>query len=116
MIEKLAAGVLVWFMRRRLERKGHDPQKAEGFLKRAICDVEAAAEDALVWNKTEIANLTPRLERRFDVGMAMNEAAQRAMQAKRENGTDREVQELSGTQKAALTFQQEYLQKLVDRA
>lgn len=64
------------------------------------------------FQKSEKEILTERLGRRYDIGLAMNESAQRAMEEKKYYM----LRELSGKQKAALEFQAKYLQSLVNKS
>ena len=58
--------------------------------------------------------LTERLGRRYDLGMALNESANRAIEEKKV--TRDTMPQLSGKQLAALEFQEKYLQGLVKKA
>ena len=76
-IERQAARILSWAIARRLG------------IPRPLIDREVAAIGNTVvggaeWFEREVDILSTRLTRRFDVGMAMNEATQRAMQARAE--------------------------------
>lgn len=112
-IERLATSLMLRLMRRRLVRKGFDVQKADKFLKLAVQDLEQSAEDALAWNKSEVETLSARLERRYDVGLAMNESANRAIAAKKAAGTERDIVQLTASQKLALKLQEETIQRAI---
>ncbi len=79
-------------------------------------EVTAVADSVFAyaeWQKEEVAILTDRLTRRYDVGMAMNEATQRAMKARAEAQIDEApIRELTANQRKALAFQEQYLKRV----
>ena len=73
-------------------------------------DVRTAAR----WRKGEAEILGDRLSRRYDLGMALNEAVNRVLQDRAQ--AKKQEQPLTGTQSAALEFQKRYLQDLINKS
>lgn len=82
-------------------------------LERELLAIPETVAAHFAYQDREVRILTDRLSRRFDVGSAVNEAANRAIQDKK---VAREAQPLTGRQLAALEFQKQHLQKIVDRS
>lgn len=66
------------------------------------------------YNASELSILTQRLGRRYDVAMALNEAANRALAAKK--AAKEHYFELSGFQQQALAVQKQQQQRTVNAA
>lgn len=94
---------------------GVDPSLLHAIAKREVDAIHETIIHSLEWHKDEAQILTDRLTRRYDVGMAMNEATQRAMVARETAGTAHDVLPLSNRQNAALVFQQEFLKRNQER-
>lgn len=112
-IERIARRLLIWALDRRLARECYfEPHNLYPVIEREIRAIEKTIAAAAEWQVDEIKVLTERLTRRYDVGMAMNEATQRAQEARKKAGLEPEGMPLTGAQKAALRVQQEYLAKI----
>lgn len=94
--------------------------KRRGWNWKAVRHVSQTEQNA-IWNTvrkvvlyqaSEAEVLEMRLSRRYDIGMAMNEAANRAIAQKQ---AVRDPQ-LTGRQLVALKVQEEYLQRIVKRS
>lgn len=81
----------------------------------ATREIEALRESVNIhfeYQDREQSILTARLTRRYDVGLAMNEATVRAQEQRRKDGTLHEIQQLTPRQQAALEFQKQYLARI----
>lgn len=76
--------------------------------------VSSVAFARATYRKTETDILAESLTRRFDVGSALNEATNRAIEAKK--AAREEISELSGSQNKALEFQKQYLARILAKA
>lgn len=109
-IRRAAECVLIWCICREAEKRGVDlgimRTSARHYVERAWGD----ALDSASFHRTEVEILEARLRRRYDPGMALNEAANRAMQDK---AAARQAIPLSSKQLAALEVQKQYLDRIV---
>ena len=110
-VKAWAERLLVWCITEQCVDSGQDRAKSRQLVQREINAVFGSIEAYADYLMTETAILTERLSRRYDPGMALNEATNRVIAAKREAGEEF-VSPLSGNQQAALKFQQEYLQRI----
>lgn len=82
-------------------------------------EVSAVRQSVIAYTEFQVSEqeiLTQRLGRRFDLGMALNEATSRALEAKKAAGDELKPQEqLTSKQLDALAVQEQYLQKIVNR-
>lgn len=113
----LAQRFFVWALYRSLRQTdgGHTNR-----LYLIIANEVSCVRDSIIhfadYQMSETEILTQRLGRRYDVGMAMNEATNRALKLKSELPTDPQpIRELTASQKMALKFQEEYLARIVKR-
>lgn len=90
-----------------VRREGRNRQNVTRIAHREL----SAISEAFSYHESEVKVLGERLGRRFDQGMALNEAANRAIAAKKTAET--EGNGLSSNQKAALEFQKQYLDRIV---
>jgi hypothetical protein len=67
------------------------------------------------YQKSEAEVLNERLSRRYDPGMALNEAAKRAIEQKTSVGI-KSPDNLTEKQKMALEFQAKYLKKVIGQS
>ncbi len=107
-VRRTARRVYIRAIIRRL-RTGSDHKAAETFLYDGAIQLESDVVQWLDFTKTETDIIAARLARRNDPGMALNEAYQRT-----QNAVDAglvEDPDLTGKQKAALKFQEEFLRK-----
>jgi hypothetical protein len=118
--------ILEWLYRRALVRQllATPPDDAPNWtapMDRATVDRLVARELAAVpasivehyrYQDREARILNDRLARRYDPGQAVNEAAQRAIQAKQASG-ERSPDNLTDKQKLALEVQKAHLQRVV---
>lgn len=104
-IHGLAQRLYVWAI---CAAAAHRPRR---LVEREVKAVPETVDASLAYQNREQETLTVRLSRRYDIGMAMNEAANRAMADK---ATAR--LQLTPQQEAALKVQQDYLQRVVNQA
>ncbi len=111
-----AERVLIWCLCREAEARGIDlalaRPSAQHFVERAKTD----AMDAATWKHGEARIQQDRLSKRFDIGAALNEGANRAIGEKKALEQHAADSGLTSRQLAALKFQQEYLQRVVSKA
>ena len=112
-IRRLVASIYVWALCREAESEGRDLEDARRIFRREVDAVPESYAYHRAYQDGEQAILEERLSRRYDLGMALNEAAQRAIADK---AVAREAPKLSANQLKALEFQKDYLKRLVDRA
>lgn len=112
-IERLARRLLIWAMDRRIAALCEfPPGNLYGVIEREVASIDTSIAVAAEWHFDEVEILTARLTRRYDVGMAMNEATQRAQAARRARGEEPDGPQLTANQKAALKFQVQYLKRI----
>lgn len=70
----------------------------------------------VVWRESEAVRHEERLARRFDLGMALNEGANRAMAEKKTLGEHATAAGLTDKQRLALEVQAQYLNRVVRRS
>lgn len=105
---RIASRVIVWSV---VELSERPKEEAARIARREVDAIRDSLEGHFEFQASEQKILDARLSRRFDPGMALNEAATRAIAAKKELRD-----QVSPSQKAALKVQQEYLQRIVDRS
>jgi hypothetical protein len=93
-----------------------NPEQIRRLAGRELAAVAESIRAFDAYQATEADILNARLSRRFDPGMALNEAAERAIAAKKAAKAEHTIKELTPTQQKALEFQKQYLQRIVDRA
>ena len=99
-----------------------DPKETIPIIRRELWAIPETIVETLAWRRSEVDILTERLGRRYDVGMAINEATNRALEAKKiaKDQALGEVQgavhQLSETQRKSMEFQKMMNQRIIDRA
>lgn len=116
LIEKYAARVFTWALVRQAERRGLNLHTARAVAQREVAAISATIRESECWQMDEQRILTERLGRRYDLGMAMNESANRALEAKKAAKAGADVPRLTAGQEAALKVQQETLERIVRRS
>jgi hypothetical protein len=102
-----------WLLARRLRYTGRNPAEVRALIDRELTGIEGNVQAFCIWQMNEQTVLKERLARRYDIGMAMNESAQRAMQDK---DVAKNAPVLTSKQQAALALQKEYLDRVVRKA
>lgn len=115
-----ASAIHLWLLVRWARNLGWDASDAWRIAKRELAAVPDSMNGHFAWLVSEREIITARLVRRFDIGLAMNEATNRALEERArliaEEGISPEPTPiLSETQRAALKFQEEYLQIIARR-
>lgn len=108
----LSGSLSTWAYIRMAEDRDWSPTTVKHVVQSEQNAVWDQVRKVIEYQAGEVELLEDRLSRRFDIGMAMNEAANRAI-AQKQAARD---PELTGRQKLALEFQKEYLQKVVDKS
>lgn len=111
-LNSLPGRFYAWFLVRGAIRRGWDATEARRIAKR---EIEAVPESILahfVYQKSEADILSERLARRYDPGMALSEAANRAI-AQKQAARD---PQLTSRQLAALKVQEETLNRAIRNA
>lgn len=111
MIAKLMR-VKIWTLMRSGKRRGWNSKETERLAKRELAAVQESIRAHFEYQTSEADILSERLSRRYDPGMALNEAANRAMVQKQ---AARDPQ-LTDRQKLALKFQEEELKRRIARS
>lgn len=111
-----AENVLIWCLCREAEATGYDLNKARYLAAKEVRGTTAALNATIHYQKAEAAAQEERLTRRFDIGMALNEAANRAMDEKKTLREHAARSGLTDRQLMALELQQRTLQSWVNRA
>lgn len=104
--------VKVWLLMREAKRLGWNLSETERLAKRELDAVQESIRAHFEYQISEVEILSQRLGRRYDPGMALNEAANRAI-AQKQAARD---PQLTSRQKLALKFQEEELKRRIDRA
>lgn len=110
---KKAASVVVRCVTTELVQHGYAAETASRIVNR---EVDAVAKDYLKtfsWEKSEQQIMEARLNRRYDLGSALNEAANRAIAEKAKDSHLARSHSMSGSQAAALEYQKKYLENIV---
>lgn len=121
-IASIAERVLIWCICRAAEAQGVDLKlvrpAANEYVRRATRDAMLAAR----WNTNEARIQEERLTKRFDLGAALNEGANRAIAAKQGERREMTLEEqarasgLTDRQIEALKFQKGHLERVVARS
>ena len=111
-VQQASKRVLVWS----LIQEGMGAGKPKQAAARIAEQVVAGIAEAVRWQDGEQAILAERLSKRYDLGMALNESANRAMVAKRAAKTAEDAPQLTAAQLKALEFQKQFLQRVVERS
>jgi hypothetical protein len=114
---RLAGDALVWLLVRSAKVYGwRELAEVRRVAQREVWAIAESITGHFEYQTTERQILTERLTRRFDVGMAMNEATNRARERRRVLEAEGLVVEaepqLTDRQKAALAFQEQYLKRV----
>ena len=97
-----------------LVKDGHPPETAARIVDREIKAISEDYRSTFAWEKSEQRILEDRLNRRYDLGSALNEAANRALAGKaKDNPLNWQTPSMSGSQAAALEYQKKYLENIV---
>lgn len=119
-IERTAGAVFLWAATQDARRYGlgwnTDMAMLRRLARRELDAIPESVEAFFLHQKTEQKILIERLGRRYDLGLALNEAANRALAEKKE--AERAVDpgmNLTSRQVAALDFQKQYLQRLIEK-
>ena len=86
--------------------------EVDRLVARELAAVPASIVEHYRYQDREARILNDRLARRYDPGQAVNEAANRAIQAKQASG-ERSPDNLTDKQKLALEFQKAHLQRVI---
>lgn len=78
LILRLAEGVIL-----RQVPKGVDLDTARALVRREIDLIAGTVHGAITWHRSEVDLLADRLSRRYDPGLALQEATNRAIEAKK---------------------------------
>lgn len=105
-----------WALCRHAEGVGWDLGRTRTLANEYVGDVPKAIRDSLSFHAREVEAQVPRLNRRMDIGMALNEAANRAMDEKKTLREHAKDSGLTGSQLKALEFQEQYLKGIVRKA
>lgn len=114
-IKRQLVNALAWVICFEARKGGRSKAEMRSLVLRELSGVQENIEAYASWLSSERAVLEARLNRRFDLGMALNESANRVIEAKklaREPNPDN----LTGQQKAALEFQKQFLQRNAERS
>ena len=114
MLHRIIHRLFIWSLDREIAHTcDFPPHNLYQVIEREVKAIAESIASAAEWHWDEVKILTDRLTRRYDVGMAMNEATQRAQESRKAAGLrpDGEFQ-MSEKQKAALKFQAEYLRRV----
>lgn len=115
----LAQRFFVWALYRSLRQtkvKFHPMNRLHLIIANEVACVRDSIIGFCAYQFTETEILTERLGRRYDVGMAMNEATNRALVLKAAMPTDPQpIRELTANQKMALKVQEQYLARIVKK-
>lgn len=106
LIKRVSGQLHVWALCQ--EARTTDPVETKRIARRELDAISESIGAHFDYQKREQEILSDRLARRFDIGMAMNEAANRAIEEKAAVKV-----RLSSTQEKALEFQKAYLDRLV---
>jgi hypothetical protein len=114
-LRRQAGRAYVALLVREAKERGFEPVKA----RRLAWSEVAAIPDTLVahfdYQKSEATILSERLARRFDPGMAVNEAAQRAIAAKKAAGQP-SPDNLTDKQRLGLELQEQHLKEVIRKS
>jgi len=115
LVKKLADVASVASISHMAKSHGFDVVETRRVAKREVDAIWDSLSAHLDYQTTEAQILNERLARRYDFGMAMNEAANRAIAAKKAAGQPN-PHNLTGFQERALELQKETLQRALKSA
>lgn len=104
---RLLIKVILWTLKREAKAKGWNLKWSDKIADEEISAAIQNWRERLIYGKGEAWITAERLDRRFDLGMTLNEVANRAIASKAEARKEQIV--LSSRQLAALKAQEEYL-------
>lgn len=110
-LKRLLTRWLVWVYVWEARKSRRDPVQYRRLVKRELTGIDENIEAYRSWLASEQTVLEARLNRRFDLGLALNESANRVIEAKklaREANPDN----LTDKQKMALEVQRAYLKRV----
>ncbi len=113
-IERAASETLIWVLIQKARWvRGWNPadENMPRMIRREVGAIMETVEAGTSWQMNEQEVLKARLGRRYDLGMALNESANRALEAKAQAAVEAPI--LTTRQEAALKFQKDYLQRVV---
>lgn len=116
LIKRWSGAIYAWASLYECVSHGLDREQAKGVIAREMAEIQTTAVKAFEFQLSEQNILSERLGRRYDLGMALNESANRALAQKKVAMTESEVPKLTGSQLAALKYQEKYLQDLVEKS
>lgn len=114
LVSRIAGAVFIWSITR--DVRGFDKAETKRIAVRELWVIPESIHRHFDFQDREQAILKERLGRRYDLGLALCESANRALAEKKATNTEHEVIPLSAKQQAALKFQEEYLQRIVKRS
>jgi len=112
-LKRRAANLLSRLIISELVENGYHRDTAQRVVRREVGAISDDCLQTFAWEKSEQRIMEDRLNRRFDLGSSLNEAANRAMAQKASERGQPKDDGLSGPQRAALAFQKQYLEKIV---
>lgn len=110
---RISGMMMNWAHVRMAKQRGWDPQVALNVTKQEANAIWGSVRKVITYRAGEVELLEDRLSRRYDIGMAMNEATNRAIAQKQEARQSESGLGLTDRQKLALKFQQEHLNRIV---
>lgn len=113
---RLSGSIYAWSVAKHAANAGYDLAEAARLAVRETLAVKESVVAHFEYQKTEQDILSERLARRYDIGMAMNEAANCAIVQKAAAKEDPRNPPLTSRQQAALEFQKEYLARIVNNS
>jgi hypothetical protein len=116
LIKRWSGAIYAWASLYECCAHGLEREQTKKLIAREMDEIQITAVKAFEFQLSEQNILSERLGRRYDLGMALNESANRALAAKKAAKTEGEVPKLTGSQLAALRYQEKYLQDIVRKS
>lgn len=114
LVSQVAGAVFIWSITR--DVRGFDKTETKRIAVRELWAIPESIHRHFDFQDREQVILKERLGRRYDLGLALCESANRAIKEKAKDGTFHEVIPLTAKQEAALEVQKKYLQNIVGRS
>lgn len=111
-IKKVSGSIYAWCVAKDAEVQGYRYTDSKKIADREIAAISESLAKHFDWQDREQRILSERLGRRYDLGMALNESANRAIK-ERDKDAAKAAPQLTGSQLKALEFQKRYLQNVV---
>lgn len=114
-LDRTALRIAAWLVTRvTVNRTGFLRERVVDVATNEINDLPAIIREAVTFQKTEQQILSDRLGRSYDLGMALNESANRAIAQKQKAKQEAAgIMPLTDRQQMAFEYQKQYLQKIV---